>query len=99
MTGVDEEAYERKRNANARLIHCRDVGRALSRRRQYPNRMPPVPLFGVTVTEHTSAACTGRFHDESVEAGSCEQALQLAAGHASRLRAPTGSGKVKRPCS
>jgi len=38
--------------------------------------------------EHTY---TGRFYDDVVEAGSCEQALQLAAGRASGLRVPPGS--------
>jgi hypothetical protein len=47
--------------------------------------------FSVTVTEHTYAPCTGRFYDDVVEAGSCERALQLAAGQASGLRAPAGS--------
>ena len=36
-------------------------------------------LFNVTVREH---AYTGRFYSDTVEAESCEQALQLAAEHA-----------------
>ncbi len=48
--------------------------------------------FSVTVTEHAYAASARRFHDEFVEAGSCQQALQLAAGHAGGLRAPAGPG-------
>ena len=58
-------------------------------------RLPPGSRqrsFSVTVTEHTDATSTGRFHDDFVEAGSCEQALHLAAGQASGLRAPAGSG-------
>ena len=61
----------------------------LSPRGKCPNKVPPVPLLSVVVREH---AYTGQFYHDVVEAGSCEQALQLAAGHASRLRAPTGSG-------
>ena len=45
-----------------------------------PNKVPPVPLFSVMVREH---ACTGQFYHHVVEAGSCEQALHLAAGQAS----------------
>ena len=58
-------------------------------------RLPPGSRqrsFSVTVTEHTDATSTGRFYDDVVAAGSCEQALQLAAGQASGLRAPAGSG-------
>jgi len=58
-------------------------------------RLPPGSRqrsFSVTVTEHTDATSTGRFHDDFVAAGSCEQALHLAAGQASGLRAPAGSG-------
>jgi len=50
--------------------------------------------FSVTVTEHTYATSTGRFHDDVVEAGSCEQALHLAAEHASGLRPPAGPGPL-----
>ena len=39
-------------------------------------------LFNVTVREHTY---TGRFHNDVVEAGSCEEALHLAAGKQPRL--------------
>ncbi len=45
-------------------------------------------LFSVAVREH---AYTGRFYTDVVEAGSCEQALHLAAGRAAGSRVP-GSG-------
>ena len=38
-----------------------------------------MPLFSVTVREH---AYTGRFYSDVVQAGSCEEALQAAAEHA-----------------
>ena len=52
--------------------------------------MPPVPLFSVMVREH---AYTGRFYDDVVEAGSCEQALHLAAAQAAAPQPPPGSGQ------
>ena len=58
-------------------------------------RLPPGSRqrsFSVTVTEHAYPTTTGQFHDDFVEAGSCEQALQLAAGHAGGPRAPAGPG-------
>jgi hypothetical protein len=48
--------------------------------------------FSVTVTEHTYATSARRFHDDVVEAGSCEQALQLAAARAGAPQLPPGSG-------
>ena len=45
-------------------------------------------LFNVTVREHTY---TGRFHNDVVEAGSCEEALHLAAGQATAPQQPPGS--------
>ena len=45
-------------------------------------------LFNVTVREHTY---TGRFYNDVVEAGSCEEALHLAAGQAAAPQAPPGS--------
>ena len=84
VTGEDNRA-----NANARLIHATAPGRALSLRGGCPHKVPPVPLFSVIVREH---AYTGQFYHDVVEAGSCEQALQLAAGQASGLRAAAGSG-------
>jgi hypothetical protein len=44
-----------------------------------------MPLFYLTVREH---AYTGRFYDDVVEAGSFEEALQLAAGRAAAPRPP-----------
>ena len=38
-----------------------------------------MPLFHITLREHTY---TGRFYNDVVEAGSFEEALQLAAGQA-----------------
>ena len=58
-------------------------------RSKCPNKVPPVPLFSAIVREH---AYTGQFYHDVVEAGSCEQALHLAAGQASGLREPAGSG-------
>jgi len=52
--------------------------------------MPPVSLFSVMAREHTY---TGRFYDDVVEAGSCEQALQLAAAQATAPQPPPGSGQ------
>jgi hypothetical protein len=48
-----------------------------------------VPLFSVIVREH---AYTGQFCHDVVEAGSCEQALQLAAARATARQPPPGSG-------
>ncbi len=45
-------------------------------------------LFHITVREHTY---TGGFYSDVVEAGSGEEALQLAAGQATRLQPPPGS--------
>jgi hypothetical protein len=42
-------------------------------------------LFNVTVREHT---CTGGFYNDVVEAGSCEEALHLAAEQATAPRPP-----------
>jgi tetratricopeptide repeat protein len=44
-----------------------------------------MPLFHVTVREHTY---TGRFYHDVVQAGSFQQALQLAAGHAAEPQPP-----------
>jgi hypothetical protein len=44
-----------------------------------------MPLFNVTVREH---AYTGRFYNDVVTAGSCEEALQLAAERATAPRPP-----------
>ena len=52
--------------------------------------MPRVSLFSVMAREHTY---TGRFYDDVVEAGSCEQALQLAAAQATAPKPPPGSGQ------
>ncbi len=46
-----------------------------------------MPLFNVTVREHTY---TGRFYSDVVQAGSCEEALQVAAAHAAGPGAPPG---------
>ena len=57
-------------------------------------RLPPGSgqrSFSVTVAEQAYVTGAGQFHDDVVEAGSCEQALHLAAGHASGPRAPAGS--------
>jgi hypothetical protein len=48
-----------------------------------------VPLFSVIVREH---AYTGQFYHDVVEAGSCEQALHLAAARAAARQPPPGSG-------
>jgi len=48
-----------------------------------------MPLFNVAVREHTY---TGRFYSEVVQAGSCEEALQVAAQHAAVPRPPPGPG-------
>jgi hypothetical protein len=48
-----------------------------------------VPSFSVIVREH---AYTGQFYHDAAEAGSCEQALHLAAGRARGLRVPAGPG-------
>jgi len=45
-----------------------------------------MPLFYVTVREHTY---TGRFYHDVVEAGSFEEALQLAAGRADAPQPPS----------
>ena len=42
-------------------------------------------LFSVTVREHAYA---GLFYSDVAEAGSCEEALQLAAGQTARLQLP-----------
>ncbi|HUK73696.1 MAG TPA: hypothetical protein VLW50_33960 [Streptosporangiaceae bacterium] len=47
-----------------------------------------MPLFNVTVREHAYA---GRLYSDVVEAGSCEQALQLAAELATAPQPPPGS--------
>ena len=47
-----------------------------------------MPLFHITLREHTY---TGRFYNDVVEAGSFEEALQLAAGQATASRPPPGS--------
>ena len=47
-----------------------------------------MPLFNVTVREH---AYTGRFYDDIVTAGSCEEALQLAAERAAVPQPPPDS--------
>ena len=52
-----------------------------------PNKVLPM-LFNVTVREHTY---TGRFYNDVVEAGSCEEALDLAAGQATAPQPPPGS--------
>ena len=54
-----------------------------------PDKVPPVPLFSVIVREH---AYTGQFYHDVVEAGSCEQALHLAATQATAPQLPPGSG-------
>ena len=46
-----------------------------------------MPLFNVVVREH---AYTGRFYNDIVTAGSCEQALQLAAERATAPQPPPG---------
>jgi len=91
VTGEDNRA-----NANARLTpgqYRRNTGRRAGprafARAGCRNKVPPVPLFSVMVREH---ACTGQFYHDVVEAGSCEQALHLAAGQASGRRAPAGPG-------
>jgi hypothetical protein len=48
-----------------------------------------MPLFYVTVREHTY---TGRFYHDIVEAGSFEDALQLAAGRAAAPQPPPDAG-------
>jgi hypothetical protein len=48
-----------------------------------------MPLFHVTVREHTY---TGRFYHDVVEAGSFEDALQLAAGRAAAPEPPPAAG-------
>lgn len=48
-----------------------------------------MPLFNVVVREHTY---TGRFYSDVVQAGSCEEALQAAAQHATVPRPPPGPG-------
>jgi hypothetical protein len=47
-----------------------------------------MPLFNVTVREH---AYTGRFYDDVVTAGSCEEALRLAAERATAPQPPPDS--------
>jgi hypothetical protein len=47
-----------------------------------------MPLFNVAVREHTY---TGRFYSDVVQAGSCEEALQVAARHAAVPRPPQES--------
>ena len=46
-----------------------------------------MPLFSVTVREH---AYTGRFYSDVVQAGSCEEALQVAVEHAAVPWSPSG---------
>ena len=48
-------------------------------------------LFHITVREHTY---TGRFYSDVVEAGSCGEALQLAAGQATTPHLPPGSKQL-----
>ena len=48
-----------------------------------------MPLFSIAVREHTY---TGRFYSDVVQAGSCEEALQVAARHAAVPRPPPGAG-------
>jgi hypothetical protein len=60
-----------------------------------------MPLFYVTVREHTY---TGRFYHEIVEAGSFEDALQLAAGRAAAPQPPPAArpqpdGADRRRCA
>ena len=55
-----------------------------------PDRVLPMPLFHITLREHTY---TGQFYNDVVEAGSFEEALQLAAGQATASRPPPGSGQ------
>ncbi len=60
-----------------------------------------MPLFHVTVREHTY---TGRFYHDVVEAGSCEEALHLAAGQATAPQPPPGpkpqpDGADRRRCA
>jgi hypothetical protein len=47
-----------------------------------------MPLFDIAVREHTY---TGRFYGDVVQAGSCEEALQVAARHAAVPRTPPGA--------
>jgi hypothetical protein len=47
-----------------------------------------MPLFDIAVREHTY---TGRFYSDVVQAGSCEEALQVAARHAAVPRPPPGA--------
>jgi len=49
-----------------------------------------MPLFNVAVREHTY---TGRFYSDVVQAGSYEEALQVAAQHAAVPRPPAGPGQ------
>jgi hypothetical protein len=51
-------------------------------------------LFNVTVREH---AYTGRFYSDTVEAESCEQALQLAAEHAAAPHPAPGAQPQRGP--
>jgi hypothetical protein len=53
-----------------------------------------MPLFNVAVREHTY---TGRFYTDVVQAGSCEEALQVAAQHAAVPRPPPGSRQQQGP--
>ncbi len=48
-----------------------------------------MPLFHIAVREHTY---TGRFYSDVVRAGSCEEALRVAARHAAVPRPPPGAG-------
>jgi hypothetical protein len=48
-----------------------------------------MPLFSIAVREHTY---TGRFYSDVVQAGSCEEALQVAARHAAVPGPPPGAG-------
>lgn len=66
-----------------------------------PNRVLSMPLFHITLREHTY---TGRFYNDVVEAGSFEEALQLAAGQAARPEPPPGfrpqpNGVKRRRCA
>ena len=66
-----------------------------------PNRVLPMPLFHITLREHTY---TGRFYNDVVEAGSFEEALRLGAGQATGPQPPSGfrpqpDGASRRRCA
>ena len=72
------------------------TGAATGRRARH--RAPAAARFQAAIVyrhgdRDTHATCAGQFHDDVVEAGLLEQALQLAAGHASGPQAPVGSGR------